>query len=228
MTITTTKLTRAAGLCAVAAGLLFMFVQFIHPDESVANVTTTAWNVTHLLTITMAILAVIGVSGMYLRQVKETGLLGLIGFLLFASGFLVIMAFTFVEVAVLPQIADATPQYVNDVLQTVVGGDVVGEVGGIAIAWAMASVTYLLGGLVFGIALYRARVLARWAALLLAIGALAAVLVPFLPHSLDRAAAFPVGIALVGLGYSLWQDQRSVVGEAVPSVAASSLDPMSA
>jgi Na+/H+ antiporter NhaD/arsenite permease-like protein len=68
MTITTTKLTRAAGLCAVAAGLLFMFTQFIHPDENVANVTTTAWKVTHLLTITMTILAVIGISGMYLRR----------------------------------------------------------------------------------------------------------------------------------------------------------------
>ena len=228
MTITSAKLTRAAGICAIAAGLLFMFVQFIHPDETVANFTTTAWKVTHMLTLAMTILAVVGVTGMYLRQVNETGVLGLIGFLLFGSGFLVIMAFTFVEAAVLPQIASATPQYVNDVLQTVVGGEVVGEVGGIAIANGLAAVTYLLGGLLFGIALYRGRVLARWAAALLAIGALATVLVQVLPHSLDRAAAFPVGIALVGLGYSLWRDQQAVVTESLPSVGAARYEPTGA
>mgnify|MGYP000721068478 CR=1 FL=1 len=32
MTITTTTLTRASGLCAVAAGLLFIGVQIGHPD----------------------------------------------------------------------------------------------------------------------------------------------------------------------------------------------------
>ena len=57
-----------------------------------------------------------------------------------------------------------------------------------------------------GVALYRARILARWAALLLAIGAPAAALVAVLPESLDRLLAFPVGIALAGLGYSLWRE----------------------
>jgi hypothetical protein len=46
MTITTTRLSRSAGLSAVAAGLLFILVQFIHPHEDVAAVTTTAWTVT--------------------------------------------------------------------------------------------------------------------------------------------------------------------------------------
>jgi hypothetical protein len=36
MTITTTKLTRAAGLAAVMAGLLFV-IQLIHPHEALAN-----------------------------------------------------------------------------------------------------------------------------------------------------------------------------------------------
>jgi hypothetical protein len=224
MTITTTKLRRAAGLFAVAAGLLLMFIQFIHPDEKVASVTTTAWAVTHYLTLTMSVLALIGLSGMYLRQVGETGVLGLVGFVLFGSCFVIITAFAFVEAVVLPPLADAAPQYVNDVLATVIGGAVTGDVGAVAAANAVLGVTFLLGGLLFGVALFRARILSRWAALLLAIGTLATGLVPVLPHSLDRLVAFPVGLALAGLGYSLWREQRTAVLDSVPSVPGSRLD----
>jgi predicted aconitase with swiveling domain len=176
----------------------------------------------------MSVLALIGVSGMYLRQVRETGLLGLIGFLLFGSCFVVIATFTFAEAVVLPQLADAAPQYVNDFLATVIGGDVTGDVGTLTAANGVAAVTYLLGSLVFGVALFRAGIVARWAALLLAIGALAAASVPLLPHSLDRIAAFPVGLALVGLGYSLWRERRATASEPVVSVRSSQLDPAGA
>ena len=206
MAITTTKLGRAAGLCALVAGLLYIVVQLIHPDENVAQVATTAWTATHLLTLAMAVLALFGISGMYLRQVSETGVLGLLGFLLFGLFFLVVVAATFVEAIVLPAIAGEAPGYVNDFLATIVGETVRGDVGSFTVANGVAGGTYLLGGLLFGIALYRAGVLARWAALLLAIGSLATLAVAVLPESLDRLAAFPVGIALVGLGYSLWRE----------------------
>lgn len=228
MPITTDKLTRAAGLSAVVAGLLFIFVQLIHPDENVASVTTTAWTVTHLLTLMMSVLALVGVSGLYLRQVRETGPLGLIGFLLFGSSFVIITVFVFVETVVLPQLADVAPQYVNDYLATVIGGDVTGDVGALTATNGVAAVTYLLGGLVFGVALLRAGIVARWAALLLAIGTLATLLIPFLPHSLDRIVAFPVGLALAGLGFSLWREQRTTVPEPVSSVHSSRLDPAGA
>lgn len=158
MTITTDKLTRAAGLSAVVAGLLYIFVQLIHPDENVASVTTTAWTVTHLLTLAMSVLALIGVSGLYLRQVRETGPLGLIGFLLFGSSFVVITVLIFVEVAVLPLLADQAPQFVNDVLTISTGGEVTGDVGAFTAASIVSAVTYLFGGLLFGVALFRARI----------------------------------------------------------------------
>ena len=40
MTITPTTLTRAAGVAAVAAGLIFIGVQFNHPHLDVTSVTT--------------------------------------------------------------------------------------------------------------------------------------------------------------------------------------------
>ena len=43
MTVTTTSLTRAAGLSAAVAGLIFCTVQINHPPMEVASVTTTEW-----------------------------------------------------------------------------------------------------------------------------------------------------------------------------------------
>jgi hypothetical protein len=223
--MTTTKLMRAAGMCAVVAGVLFVLPQFIHPEDELAAVTTTGWAVAHFVNTTMAVLALIGVTGLYLRQVRETGVVGLIGFLLFGAAFLMIAIVSFAEAVILPQIADVAPRYVNDFLATLVGDPVTGEVGGLGVANGVAGVTYLLGGFVFGIALYRARIVARWAALLLSIGAVASLLAGALPDSIFRTATFPTAIAIIGLGYSLWREKQVVIPEPEPSVSASQLTP---
>ena len=62
-----------------------------------------------------------------------------------------------------------------------------------------------LGGLLFGIALYRARVLSRWASALLAVSGVVTVALSVLPDAFYRLLALPNGIAMVGLGWSLWQ-----------------------
>ena len=216
MTITTSKLTRAAGLCALIAGVLFILPQFIHPEDEVASVTTTGWAVAHLVNTTMAVLAMVGLTGLYLRQVRETGALGLIGFLLFATGFLMIAIVSFAEAVILPQIADVAPRYVGDFLATFVGDPVKGEVGGLGLANGIAGATFLLGGLVFGIAIYRAGIVARWAALLLSIGAVASLLAGVLPDSIFRIATFPTAIAMMGLGYWLWRDRTAAAPDPMP------------
>jgi hypothetical protein len=209
MTITTTKLSRLAGLSAVAAGLAYILIQFIHPHEDVTSVASPAWAAVHVATMAMCVLALIGISGAYLRQVHQAGLLGLIGYGLFATCFLVIFGFTFVEAFVLPSLADQAPQFVDDVLAVPTGGDVVGDVGALRAVSGLSAVTYLFGGLLFGVALARAGVTARWAALLLAGGTVATIAVPVLPHAIGRMMALPVGVALVGLGCSLWGATRT-------------------
>ena len=82
MTITTTGLTRAAGLSAAAAGLIFIAVQINHPPMDVASVATTEWVVRNSAKVAMGALALVGITGMYLRQVRQVGVLGLIGYLL--------------------------------------------------------------------------------------------------------------------------------------------------
>jgi hypothetical protein len=163
MTVSPTHLTRTAGVAAAASGLLFGLVQFIHPVETVSAVETTRWAIVHYrwaivhyLTIAMAVLGLAGVTGSYLRQVRQTGVLG-----------------------------------------------------AVTLAAPVGFAFYLLGGLAFGVALFRAGILARWAGLLLAAGTVLPLAVPLVPHQIARGAAIPVGIAMIGLGVSRWRGQRS-------------------
>ena len=104
MTITPTTLTRAAGLAAVAAGLIFIGVQINHPFLDATSVVTTDVVVRDSLKVVMAVLALVGITGMYLRQVREAGVLGLIGYLLLGTCYLVILCTSFVAAYVLPTI----------------------------------------------------------------------------------------------------------------------------
>jgi hypothetical protein len=84
----------------------------------------------------------------------------------------------------------------------------------------VTGIAYLAGGFIFGIALFRANVLARWAAVLLALGTLATVATGMVPQY-ERLFPLPTGLALVGLGYSLWRQQRAPAARPVPSPVSS-------
>ena len=224
MTVTTTKLIRAAGLSAVAAGLLYIVIQLVHPIEDLSAVTGSAWAIVGYMTLTFSILGLVGVSGVYLRQVEEVGLLGLVGYLLFGVFFLLVTAFTFAEALILPPLASEAPQFVNSFLGIFSGSPGQVDLGPLGAIGAVSFGLYLIGGSLFGIALFRARVLSRWAALLLTFGALSVLLVPTLPHAVGRYAAIPVGIALVWLGCSLWADQGGPATESVQHSRSSRLD----
>ena len=66
MAITSSHLSRAAGLSAMASGSLYIAIQPIHPEETV----TTLWSVVAWMT-AMAFLGLVGISGIYRRQVRE-------------------------------------------------------------------------------------------------------------------------------------------------------------
>jgi hypothetical protein len=211
MTITPSTLYRAAGVAAVAAGLIFIGVQINHPHSDVSNVETTEWAVRNSLKVLMAALALAGITGMYLRQIKQIGVLGVLGYLVLAAGYLLVGSTAFVSAYVLPSLADTDPGYVNDVLAAATNGTAKGDIGLLQTVIQVQGFAYLAGGVVFGIALYRARVLARWAAALLAVGGLVTVALAVLPDAFYRFLAFPNGIAMVGLGYALWRSVTATV-----------------
>lgn len=227
MQITTTKLTGAAGLAAVAAGALFIAVQVKHPEITLDLVQSTQWSVRQGMKCAMSVLALAGITGMYLRQVRQIGLLGLVGYLLLSLGYLMMLCVEVIALVVLPTVARTAPDYVSGVVAVATNSSSTADLGLFTTLSLVVAVGYLIGGLVFGIALFRAGVLARWAAALLAVAAVATMAIPLLPMVNQRLFAVPDGIALIGLGWSLWRVQRPAATEPVTSTTAQ-LDPAGA
>jgi hypothetical protein len=209
MNVTTTGLTKAAGLAAAAAGAIFIAVQINHPGMDAFVTETNQWVVRCIAKVFMCALALAGITGIYLRQVRQMRVLGLIGYLLFSVGYLLILCTVMMAAAFLPALTHTAPQFVNDVVAANEGGTPTGSIGHLQVLFNITGATYMLGGLVFGIALFRARVLARWAAVLLAASTVGTAALAVLPASFNRPMAVPEGVALIGLGISLWRDQRT-------------------
>ena len=208
MPVTTNNLIRAAGVAAALAGAIFIGVQINHPPTDSFLTDTNEWVIRCTAKLVMAALALAGITGMYLRQVRQMRVLGLIGFVVFAAGYLLLFSTEAMAVFVLPALTDRAPNFVNDVVAAAAGGTPTGDIGHLQILFNLTGAGYLLGGLIFGIALFRAGVLARWAAALLAVSTVATAALAVLPESFDRPMAVPEGVALIALGVSLWRDQR--------------------
>ena len=218
MIMTHSALSRAAGLCAVAAGLIFVAVQINHPPMDVSSVTSTEWEVRFTAKLVMCGLALAAITGMYLLQVRQLGVLGLIGYVLLSAFYVLEAGIEILGGYVLPSLADVSPSYVNDVLTAATGGSAAGDIGLLQTVFAVAGVCYIGGGLIFGIALFRARVLARWASALLAVSTVSTMALTVLPESFNRPFAVPMGIAVVGLGLSLYRQSTAAV-DRTPSAA---------
>lgn len=216
MTITPTALSRSAGVAAILAGLTFIGVQIGHPDLDVTSVGTVEWTIRNSAKAVFAALGLAGITGMYLRQVRQMGVLGLVGFLLLSCGYLLILGTSLIAGHVLPSLAQTDPAYVDAVLAAAAGAMPATDIGTLHPALLAEGFAYLAGGLLFGIALFRAHVLARWAAVLLAVGAVLSVALPLLSDSAYRLLAYPHAVALIGLGYSMWRSHQIVASEDAP------------
>jgi len=217
-TTTTHRFTAIAGLCAAVAGAIFIGVQINHPPADVANIVTTEWTIRMTAKVLFCALALVGFAGMFLRHRSRFGRLGRAGYALLSIGFLAMLVQECLVGYYLPTIAHSRPVYVQHVLN---GAMAHGATSGIG-AWQglfLAGMGYSLGGLLFGIALFRAGVLSRWASALFAYGTVSALALATLPLSFSRPFAVPTGIALIGLGLSLWRDQRRQA-EAIDAPAA--------
>jgi hypothetical protein len=207
---TAPSLIRWTGLAAVIAGIIFAGIQPIHPPDVLSSVTTDAWAVIMPFKTAMCLLFLLGIAGIYARQVGKAGWLGLAGFLLLSLSWWLQTAFVFTEAFVLPPLASVAPEFVDALLRVIAAGQT-SEVnlGLLPTIYSLGvGVPYMLGGLLFGIATLRAGILPRWPAGLLAVAAALTPLAALLPHEIQRLAGIPVGLALAWLGYALWSERR--------------------
>jgi hypothetical protein len=196
---------RGAGVSAVVGGLIF--AARIHPPDTLAAVTTTEWFVVHAVGVAMCFMIMLGITGIYARQAERAGVLGLVGFLALEVMWLITAAFQFVEAFVWPLIATTSPVFVEGAVGISANAPSAADLGLLPTLFSIASVLYLLGGLLLGAATYRAGILPRWAGAAFAIGTVAPLAFALLPHEFIRVAAVPFGLALACLGVSLWSDR---------------------
>ena len=217
MKITTSKLIRWAGLPVMAAGIIFIAIQPIHPPDVLSSVTTGTWAIVTALKTAMCLLGLLGITGLYARQAEKAGWLGLAGFLLFSLFFALTLPFAFAEAFILPLLATESPKFVESILGLASGATGGMNLGALAVLFSLGGfVWYIIGGLLFGIATIRARVLPRWAAVLLSFSAVLVLAGAMIPHPFDRIMAVPMGLALIWLGYSLFSERRLKVTETLP------------
>jgi len=212
---TASKLIRWAGLSAMVAGICFVVLGLLHPPEILSSVTTTRWAIVHSLAIAMSLFGLLGITGLYTRQVEAAGWLGLAGYLLLSLWLVLILPFTFFEVFILPLLATEAPAFAEGFLGIFTGSAGEMNFGVLADLWTISDVLLLLGGLVFGIATLRAGILSRWAAGVLTVGVGLAPAFALLPHELEPLAAVPIGVGLAWLGYALWSERREQAAEPV-------------
>jgi hypothetical protein len=212
-------LIRWAGLSAMVAGIFYMIVGLFHPLEILSSVTTSPWIVVHALASAMCFFGILGMAGLYARQVEKSGWLGLAGFVLFSLWFAFMLGFTAVEAFILPLLVAAAPMFVEGFLGIFTGSASEVSLGVLPMLWALTGPLYLLGGLLFGIATVRAGLLSRWAGGLLAVGTALGPVAALLPQEDKTLVAVPVGFALAWLGYALWSERRAQASEPVPGRA---------
>jgi hypothetical protein len=207
-TSTTNRRTAIAGLCAAAAGAIFIGVQINHPPADVAHIVTTEMTIRMTAKVLFAALALAGLAGMFLRNRHQIGRLGRAGYGLVSIGFLAMLVQECIVGYYLPTIAHSNPVYVQHVLNGAMAHGNSSGIGAMQGLFLIVGIGYSIGGLLFGIALFRAGVLSRWASALFAYGTVSALALAALPESFSRPFAVPTGVALIGLGISLWRNEH--------------------
>ena len=215
--ISTAALMRLAGFAAMLAGLGIVVMGLFHPANEAAYVTTPAWIIVHIFATSLGFFGVLGLAGLYARQVEKAGWLGLIGFLLFSAWMTLVGFFSYIEAAILPHLASEFPPFVTGFLGML--NNVPSEVnlGVMPTMWAISTPMLIVGSLLFAIATFRAGILPRWAAGLLALGTLMIPVGALLPTELQaKIILVPMGLGLAWMGYALLTEQRVKVTEPLP------------
>lgn len=197
--ITTRTLYRISAATLVLTGASLTVGQFLHPEPPFAEtVATTQWAAAHVLWWLGGLAAMLGITGLYLRQRDSVGLLGFVGSGFAIVGSALIACAMFFEAFIAPTIAARAPELFNSYPA---GGGWEGFLAGVLAAGGLLGVGLLL----FGVAMYRAGSMPRWAIVLTVLGGVPFAVNFLLPHAVATVAAIAFGVGLAGLGVPLWK-----------------------
>jgi len=151
-----------------------------------------------------ALLVLLGLPALYARQAKQAGRLGLIAFVVVFLGMALVVSNAYFGTFIQAGLADL-------IILAEEAGVTVQEPVAAAVGFVMAFLLYLLGWILLAVASLRARVLPRWAAVLVLAGLVLGFLFMATGFPLLAMPATEIGIA--GLGFALWQRKAEVLAE---------------
>jgi hypothetical protein len=198
-------LLRWCGLALVAAGVLMVVATLLHPSrETAATIVASEPRLVaaHVVYTVAWLLVLLGFPGLYAAQRGGMGRLGLVGFLTAFSGtYLIAVTGNFGFLA--PVLAKQSPAVLDSISQY----------SPVVIINGLAAILFMIGYILFGIAMIRTGTLPRWAGVLVAVGA-PAHLLGFGIAQLVSTAAWPIailgsvslGAGLGWAGYRMWRE----------------------
>ena len=192
------------GVALIAAAVLMVVATLLHPRRETA--TTIVASEPRLVAAHVAytvawLLVLLGLPGLYAAQRGQMGPLGLVGFLTaFAGTYLIAVTGNFGFLA--PVLAKQSPAVLDSINQYVP----------VVIINGLAAILFMIGYVLFGVAMIRTAALPRWSGVLVALGA-PAHLLGFGIAQLVSTAAWPIailgsvslGAGLAWPGYRLWR-----------------------
>jgi hypothetical protein len=196
-------LLRWCGLALMAAGGLMVVATLLHPSREAATTIVASEPrlvAAHVVYTLAWLLVLLGLPGLYAAQRAGMGRLGLVGFLTAFSGtYLIAVTGNFGFLA--PVLAQQSPAVLDSLSQYLP----------VAIINGLAAILFMIGYILFGVAMIRTATLPRWSGVVVAIGA-PAHLLGFGMAQLVSTAAWPIailgsaslGVGLAWPGYRLW------------------------
>lgn len=193
--MSSSNLIRWSGLVALIGGALFVIFDIVDSisfgNQSFTAVATTGtWMIVQGAYVVAAILITLGLVGLYACQAQQTGLMGLVAFVLTFVGGAMATGSAWSEAFFGPWLAEAAPE----LMETDPAGSVI---AGVILSYLL----FTLGWFLFGLLSLRAKVLPRGAAMLLMLGAALFLVLGFLELPF---ASVVFGAAIAWLGFALW------------------------
>jgi hypothetical protein len=206
--MSSSNLIRWSGLAAVVGAVLLIVLdvaEFIlisgQPESAVAG--TSALIIVRVFYMVSLTLMLLGLVGLYARQVEQSGSLGLIAFLVAIFGIVMTAGAQWGAAFLGPWLAEVAPAILD------------AEPTGLFVAgFILTFLLFALGWLLFGLASLQAKVLPRGASILMIVGAALFFVMLFLELP---GSTVVFGVALAWLGYALWSGAGETAAEPQPA-----------
>ena len=207
--MTTQKFIRFGGKALSLAGILILLwwlgLAVFFPLEGMETgylnlVQDSDWLWVNIVGLIATMLLAVGLLGLYLKQVKETGLLGFIGFLFAFFGSLLFMCVQYIETVLWPIFTE----HAQGLLEH--KGSMFTDTGFMTF-YLIMGFSLALGFILLGAATLRAKILSRWGALLMMVGGVVFSLVISV-IIVRTVGIFLLAAGLVWLGWEIGKDVR--------------------